>query len=325
MNPYEALARKSLANCPIDHEDIRWILTDESVHLLDLLSAAYKVRHHYFGNKVRVHIINNVQSGNCSEDCKYCAQSKDAPDQTVVYPMKTEEEILLEAKNASEAGAYRYCMVYSGRDLGRNRIADICRVVGKIKARFDMEVCVSAGFLSSEEARALKSAGVDRYNHNLNTSRDFYPEICTTHDYARRIDTINCANWSGLDICSGVIIGMGEGTNDIASILSELRRVEVKSVPINFFIPVPGHRVQPSGLTPHYCLKVLCLFRLALPKAEIRAAGGREYHLRSLQALCLYPANSLFSKGYLTTGGECVAETKQMIIDSGFQVDAVAS
>lgn len=319
----EAMGRKSLDHGGIDKDDIRRILTADDIELLDLLNAAFRVRRHYFGDGVRIHIINNVQSGHCSEDCRYCAQSKDSPDKSVVYPMKTEEEILAEAKHAGDSGACRYCMVYSGRDLGKHRIAEICRVVEKIRAGFDMEVCVSAGFLSLQEATALKKAGVNRYNHNLNTSREYYGEICTTHDYAQRLATINCARQAGLDICCGVIIGMGETAEDIVNMISELRNVKANSIPVNFFIPVPGHRIHPSVLTPQYCLKILCLFRLALPEAEIRAAGGREYHLRSLQSLCLYPANSLFSKGYLTTGGESVAETRQMIIDSGFRIDHI--
>jgi len=324
INKYDELVNKSIINGAVDPEDIKWIMKSNDVELLPLLHAAYKVRSKYYGNKVKIQIINNVQSGNCTEDCKYCAQSRNASDNKNVYPMKNDEEIIKGAENAYKNGAYRYCMVFSGRDLGKNRIDRICNVVRKIKERFKIEACVSAGFLTVEDAKKLKEAGVDRYNHNLNTSMEKYGEICTSHSYDKRVETINIARNTGLDICSGVIIGMGESLDDLINITGELKRVNANSIPINFFIPIKGHKIKnPQILTPEYCLKILCVFRFMIPKAELRAAGGREYHLRGMQSLCLYPVNSIFSKGYLTTGGETIEETKRMIIDAGFEIDAI--
>jgi biotin synthase len=321
---YEHLAVEAIEKGSISPEEIKWILEGDDINLLSLLDAAYKVRRYHFENKVKIHIINNVQSGNCSEDCSYCAQSKEAPVKSETYPMKSDTEILEEAEFAHQNGAYRYCMVFSGRDLGKNRIERITSVVRKIKEKYRMEICVSAGFLSEQDAATLKKAGVDRYNHNLNTSREHYNTICRSHDYRKRLGTIQTARENGLDICSGLIIGMGETSDDIVSAISDLRDVKANSIPVNFFIPIEGHRIEnPRELTPHYCLRVLCAFRLALPRTEIRAAGGREYHLRSLQALSLFAVNSLFSKGYLTTGGESVEETKQMIVDNGFILDHI--
>jgi len=161
---------------------------------------------------------------------------------------------------------------------------------------------------------AAVAAGVDRYNHNLNTSNNYYGEICSTHEYQERVRTIKTAKDKGLDICSGVILGMGETLDDIIQMISELKAVEVDSVPVNFFVPLEGHRISNYHKpTPHYCLKVLSVFHLALPQAEIRAAAGREYHLRSLQALGLYAVNSIFAQGYLTTGGDTLEATKKMI------------
>lgn len=321
-NRYQELADKSLKQETIGPDDIRWILTSEQVELLPLLHAVYQVRNTYFGNKVRIHILNNVQQGNCSEDCKYCAQSKDSQNETETYPMKEEEEIIEEASLAYEAGAYRHCMVFSGKNLGKNRIEKICSVTKKIKAKYPMEICVSAGFLNDKEAQHLVSAGVNRYNHNLNTSSNYYGQICSSHDFQQRINTIKTAKHNGLDICSGVIIGMGETCDDIIQMTNELKKVGANSIPINFFIPVEGHRISHfQKLTPQYCLKVLCAFRFAVPRTEIRAAGGREYHLRSLQSLCLYAVNSVFARGYLTTGGDDVDTTIQMIEDSGFVIE----
>ncbi len=323
-NRYTELVEKSLSTGGIDPEDIKWILTETEVELLPLLQAAYQVRYKYFGNKVKIHILNNVQSGGCSEDCKYCAQSGKSKGEIDIYPMKKDEEIIEEAGKAHEAGAFRHCMVFSGRDLGKNRIDKIAEVVKKIKALYPMEICVSAGFIEDVDAQKLVKAGVNRYNHNLNTSSSHYSSICTSHDFQKRVNTIQTARQNGLDICSGVIIGMGETVEDIIQMTKELKGVNANSIPVNFFIPVKGHRLSEfQALTPHYCLKVLCMFRLALPMAEIRSSAGREYHLRSLQPFCLYAANSLFAQGYLTTGGDHIDTIKQMIEDSGFAVERI--
>ncbi len=320
---YLNLVEKCLDNGCIDDDDIRWILTSSEVSLLSLLQAAYMVRYTYFKNNVRIHILNNVQSGGCTEDCKYCAQSSESENKTDIYPMQSDSEILTAAAKAYEEGAYRHCMVFSGRHLGKNRIEKICSVVRQIKKQYPMEICVSAGFLTEDDGVKLADAGVNRYNHNLNTSSSFYQQICTTHEYSKRVATINTAKNNGLDICSGIIIGLGEKTEDILRMTSELQKVNAASIPVNFFIPVDGHRlVQPQKLTPHYCLKVLSVFRFTNPRAEIRAAAGREYHLRSLQGLSLYPANSIFAKGYLTTSGDDIASVRQMINDFGFVVES---
>ncbi len=319
---YHELSEKSLKEGTISSNDINWILSSEEVDLLLLLHAVFQVRYTYFKNRVKIHILNNVQSGGCTEDCKYCAQSKESKGNVDIYPMKKDEEILEEARHAFEAGAYRHCMVFSGRELEAGRIEKICSVVKKIKNRYPMQICISAGFLSEKDAEKLSEAGVDRYNHNLNTSRNHYGQICTSHEYSKRIETIGVARKKGLDICSGIIIGMGETIKDLINMISELKKVKADSIPINFFIPVEGHRISDhQKLSPHYCLKVLSVFRFAIPEAEIRAAGGREYHLRSLQSLCLYAVDSLFARGYLTTGGNDMDFTRKMIEDSGFIVE----
>ncbi len=323
MDKYNQLVEKSFNN-NFSKEDILWILQSEEVELLPLLYASYQVRYKYFQNKVKIHLINNVKSGNCGEDCYYCAQSHAAKNEVVTYPLKNKEEILKEADFAYKNGAYRYCMVFSGSNQKESDIDYICEVVQEIKSKYKMEVCVSAGFLTEEKAKKLKEVGVNRYNHNLNTSSIHYKNICSSHDFKKRLDTLQKANIVGLDICSGVIIGMGETIEDIYIMTKELKEVNAKSVPINFFIPVKGHRVKNyQKLTPLYCLKVLAIFRFALPSCEIRCAGGREYHLRSLQALSLYPANSIFAQGYLTTGGDSFENTIKMIEDAGFILDRV--
>jgi biotin synthase len=168
----------------------------------------------------------------------------------------------------------------------------------------------------------LKKAGVNRYNHNLNTSNRYYETICSTHNYNERVDTIRAAKHGGLEICSGVILGMGEGIDDTIDMIYRLKEVKAAAVPVNFFLPVDGHRLlNYSNLTSQYCLKILCVFRFAMPQTEIRVGAGREYYLRSKQSLCLYIVNSIFANGYLTTGGDGIDTTRQMIIGNGFAVE----
>jgi biotin synthase len=175
--------------------------------------------------------------------------------------------------------------------------------------------------LQPHQAERLAEAGVDRVNHNLNTSRRFYDEICTTHTYQDRLDTLKTASDAGMELCTGLIVGMGETSDDVVDVVQELQTLNVASIPVNFLIDIDGTPLKESGrLTPQFCLKVLCLLRLAHPTKEIRIAGGREVHLRSLQPLGLYAANSLFVSDYLTTPGQEASEDFRMIEDLGFEV-----
>jgi biotin synthase len=296
------------------------ILESPDIDLLSLLHTAYNLRKAAFGNEVMLHIINNVQNGFCPEDCHYCAQAKTADTDINRYPNKSKEEILSEAKRAYESGAYRYCMVLAGKGLSPNRVAFLADVIQEIKRQYPLEVCVSTGILNEEKARILKQAGLDRLNHNLNTSESHYPEICTTHTYADRVHTLRAAKQAGIGLCSGVIIGMGEKIQDVIQTAKSLRFLDVVSIPINFYIPIEGTRLPQPNLSPQYCLRVLCLYRFLNPSAEIRIAAGREIHLRSLQPLALYPANSLFIDGYLNVNGSDFHRTIAMIQDTGFTI-----
>jgi len=195
-------------------------------------------------------------------------------------------------------------------------------VVETIKAEVPVSICVSVGLLDVEKASRLKQAGVDRLNHNLNTSERHYPEICTTHTYADRLATLHAARAAGLEMCSGLIVGMGEQDEDLVEVALELRRLAVPSIPVNFLLPIEGNPTKSDGsITPERALRVLAMMRLANPSAEVRVAAGREGHLRSLEALALWPANSLFVGGYLTTRGKGAIDTYRMIRDAGFVVE----
>ncbi len=321
---YRALTDTALVDAAPSQADALRLLTDPAVQLLPLLNAAFAVRHARFGNAVQVHILNNAQNGRCPEDCSYCTQAKTSTADIADYPIKSEDEVLAEAKRAYEAGAHRYCMVFAGRGPNEKRTEVLADLVRKIKQQYPLEVCVSAGLLDDEKAAALAAAGLDRYNHNLNTSRANYPKICTTHTYDDRVNTLRSARKAGVSTCSGLIAGMGEPPEDLVEIAFTLRELGSESIPVNFLLPFEGNVLDTPGpeLTPEYCLRVLCLFRLTNPRAEVRCAAGREFHLRSMEVMCLYPANSLFLDGYLNGRGAERRRTYQMIRDAGFEIQS---
>jgi len=322
---YARLADAALRDERLALEDAVRVMDDPDVELLPLLHAAFQPRKAHFGRKVMVHILNNVQNGLCPEDCGYCSQNKDSKAAIRQYPMKSDEAIFEEAERAAVSGASRYCMVLSGRGPSIERTKKLAGLIKGIKERYPIEVCLSAGLVEDEHARILAEAGLDRLNHNLNTSERNYDKICSTHSFADRVKTLEAARSHGIGSCSGLILGMGEKSEDVYDVASELRRLEVPSIPVNFLIPIEGNRVMDDGtLTPERCLRGLCLMRFANPRAELRIAGGREGHLRGMQALALYPANSLFVDGYLTTLGDATRETYELIRDAGFEVEGNA-
>jgi len=320
---YSQLAQQSLSGQELDNATCGRILSDALLEILPLLDAAYQVRKTYFGKEVRVHILNNAQNGHCQEDCHYCAQAKSSKADIEEYGIKSDEEILKEARQAYSKGASCYCMVFAGRAASESRIERLKRVLSQIKSEFpNKEICVSTGFVTNDGAVQLKKAGLDRLNHNLNTSESHYPNICTTHTFEDRLNTVLAAKSAGLKVCSGMIVGMGEEHVDIIDVAKRLRSLKAESIPVNLLVPIEGNLLAPedSKLTPDFILRVLCLFRFLNPTAEIRVAAGRELHLRSMEVMALYPANSLFLQGYLNAKGASNARTLRMIADAGFSI-----
>jgi biotin synthase len=318
---YQSLAETAITGKLLPQETCETLLIDDRIEILSLLHAAFQVRKHFHGKEVTVHILNNVSNGLCSEDCNYCAQSKSSSAEIIEYQEKSDDEIMAEAEQAYDAGAHRYCMVYAGRGKNIKRAEKIAGLVTSIKKKYPLEVCVSAGLMDEKSTAMLKAAGLDRLNHNLNTSASRYGQICTTHTFADRLNTLKAARQVGLEVCSGIIAGMGETPQELIEMAFMLRDLDASSIPINFLLPIEGNKlVAPLNLSPRYCLKILCLFRFINPKAEIRTAAGREHHLRSLEVLSLYAANSLFMDGYLNTQGNSRQETLQMIVDAGFTI-----
>ncbi|WP_437206807.1 biotin synthase BioB [Planctomicrobium sp. SH664] len=318
---WQDLAQRILGGEPIQREQAREILLADDDELLELLAAAFTLRKAYFGKMVQLYYLKNAKSGLCPEDCGYCSQSKisDAPVER--YSIANERVLMEGARKAKESQARTYCIVASGRGPSDREVNHVCDVVRKIKDELGLHVCACLGLLKPDQAQKLAEAGVDRINHNLNTSRRYYQEICTTHTYQDRIDTLKVVQEAGMELCSGLIVGMGEVDEDILDAVFELRQLDVKSIPVNFLHAIDGTPLaQKDELDPRYCLKVLCLLRMVHPSVEIRIAGGRELNLRSMQAMGLYPANSLFVSDYLTTKGQTAEEDFAMVRDLGFEI-----
>jgi biotin synthase len=288
-----------------------------------LLAAAYRVRKRYFGNRVRLNFLFNAKSGLCPEDCHYCSQSKVSSAPIEKYPLKSVEETLQMAERAVAVHAGRFCMVTSGRGPTEGELNRFVVNVRAVREKYpQLEICACLGLLADGQAEKLKEAGVFAVNHNLNTSERHYGEICETHTYQDRIETVQRVKTAGLSPCSGALVGMGESADDILDLGYALREMQVESLPVNFLMPIPGTPLADRyELNPTRCLNILCLFRFLNPKASLRISGGREVHLRSLQALGLYVANSIFIGDYLTTKGQPAAADLQMIRDLGFEIE----
>ena len=321
MNFSDLANRIISGECPTRTECLDVLLTPEE-HFLDLLASAFRIRRHFFGNTVRLQMLLNAKSGACQEDCHYCSQSSISTASIDRYALISPIEMVEGARRAARAKAQRYCIVISGRSPLDREIQEISTAVQQIKEEMSIQVCCSLGLLTQQQAVQLKAAGVDRINHNLNTSEAYHGSICTTHTFHDRLMTLKNAKAAGLELCSGGIVGMGESDEDLVDLAFALRDVNPDSIPLNMLHPVAGTPLEEKQeLTPHRCLKILCLFRFLHPRREIRAAGGREWNLRSLQPLALYVADSLFVDGYLTTPGQPAPEVWKMIEDLGFTVE----
>ncbi|ARF17321.1 biotin synthase BioB [Sporosarcina ureae] len=320
---YQQLATKVLEGHVLTDEESLAILNSPDEDLLLLLHATYSIRSHYFGNKVKLNMIINTKSGLCPENCGYCAQSIISKAPVEKYAMMKSEEILEGAERAAANKAGTYCIVASGRGPRDSELDIVIDSVKQIKEKHKgMTVCACLGILKPGQATRLKEAGVDRYNHNLNTSAEHHESITTSHTYDDRVHTVGLAKEAGISPCSGVIVGMRETKQDIISMARSLRELDADSIPVNFLHAVDGTPLEgTSELDPRYCLKVLCLFRYINPGKEIRISGGREVNLRSLQPLGLYAANSIFIGDYLTTAGQENDQDQKMLEDMGFVVD----
>lgn len=301
------------------------ILRSSDDELLAVLDAAFRIRRHRFGRGVRLHVLRNARSGGCSEDCGYCSQSAKATPGEERYPWQSCGELLAGAREAHALHAVRFCVVASGRAPTDRELDHICETVRTVKAVVPIDLCLSLGLLTPERARRLKEAGVNRYNHNLETSERYFPSLCTTHSFADRIATAKAAKAAGLELCCGGLVGAGETLEDRVELAFSLRDVRADSIPVNFLDPRPGTALASLPRIPAGdALRTLAMFRFVHPDTEIRVAGGREACLGPMQALALFAANSFFTSGYLTTGGQGYEADLRLLETAGFTVDGVA-
>jgi biotin synthase len=323
MTWLDLLADKVLQGEPVSREEALRVLASPDDELLDVVAAAFRVRRHFFGRRVKLNYLVNIKSGLCPEDCFYCSQRAGSAAGVLRYTWLKKDEVLAHAEAGVAGGARRVCMVASGRGPTDRDIDRVAGMISEFKAGHpDVEVCACLGLLSSGQAERLAAAGTTAYNHNLNTSGEHYGEICTTHEFADRVATVAAARDAGLSPCSGLIAGIGESDEDLVSVAFALAELRPDSVPVNFLIPFEGTPLSGRwDLTPQRCLRILAMVRFACPSAEVRLAGGREIHLRTLQPLALHIVNSIFLGDYLTSEGQPGQADLDMIADAGFTVE----
>jgi biotin synthase len=318
---WQALADRVLAGGRLERHEGRAVLDSSDVELLDLLAAVWRVRHRYFGTTVQLFFLMNAKSGLCPEDCGYCSQSKVSEAEIPRYNLLSAPRLLDAARLAAERQSKTFCIVISARGPTEREIDFVCSITPQIKSQYGLNVCACLGLLTPDQARRLAAAGVDKVNHNLNTSERHYGEVCSTHTYADRVATLEACRAAGLALCSGGIMGMGESPDDLVDMAFALADMRVESIPLNFLNAIDGTPLEGvRRINPRDCLRGLALMRLTNPAAEIRIAGGREIHLGSLQALGLYAANSIFVGDYLTTKGQLPEADYRMIEELGFTI-----
>ena len=308
------------ADPQLSREDALAILNTPDESLEELVSFAETFRRKYKGNHVSIHILTNARSGNCSQDCAYCAQSCRSKADIDKYKWVADEKLYEDNDFVNEHHLSRHCIGLSGMKFTDAEIEVLAEKIRKMKAD-GTHLCCSIGFLTEHQAKVLKDAGLDRINHNLNSSRNYYPNICSTHTFDQRVANIRMLQGLGYEICSGGIIGMGESREDVVDMLMELREIQPEALPINFLLPIPGtplEHADMSVLSTAYCMKVLCLARLLVPKADIRCAAGREVYFKGEENMLLRVVDSIFASGYLTADGQGIKDTIQTITDAGF-------
>jgi biotin synthase len=319
---WDVLAANVLEGHRISREQALEMLRSSDDRLEALLSAAERIRSHHFGREVHLHVLHNARRDLCPEDCSFCSQSSRYDTGIGEQPLSDVETLVEAAHAARVKGAARYCMVTATRGPSNTDLDVICEAVRRIKTELPgLEICTSLGLLNESRAHRLADAGVDRYNHNLETSERHFPTVTTTHSYADRVDTVQAARSAGMEACCGGIVGLGETLEDRVELAFALADLGVASVPLNFLDPRAGTPMEgfekPSA---EDCLRTLAMFRFVHPDVDLRVAGGREVCLGDQQPRALRAANSMFLEGYLTTPGQGASEDARMLAEAGYDV-----
>ena len=287
----------------------------DNLPLSELINQALQAKLHHRGTSFSLCTISNAKSGKCTEDCAYCAQSARYSTNAPEYGLKSADELVTEAMAARDAGASRFSIVTSGRGVTEREAEQICRCIRAIRDKAEINVCASLGILSRSTLERLKDAGLSRYHHNLETSREFFPRICTTHSFDERISTIKAAKEAGLEVCVGGLIGLGEQREHRQSLALEIASLEVDSVPLNVLVPIRGTPLYGTPPLPiHEILRTIATLRLLMPGTPIRLAGGRDSILKDFQGLAFMAgADAMLTGGYLTVRGRPVSEDTRMV------------
>jgi len=318
MNLISDLKKRVLAGELLEKESVLPLC---DAPLEELCSAADEIRLHFCGNVFDICSIINGKSGRCSEDCKYCAQSAFYKTQIDEYALLNTDELLRQAKYNAERGVLRYSIVTSGRKLSEAEINQICESIRAIREKIDIEVCVSFGLLNEEQFRKIKAAGASRIHCNLESSARFFSEVCTTHAYEEKIETLQAARRAGLSVCSGGIMGLGETMEDRIDMALTLRGLGVKSVPVNFLNPIKGTPYDKNILPDdEEKRRIVAIYRFLLPDASIRLAGGRDLIQDKGEGCFLSGANAAISGDMLTTSGITIKSDMSLLDKLGYEV-----
>ena len=295
-------------------------LTLYSQQVEELCSAANRIRLYFCANQFDICTIINGKSGSCSEDCKFCAQSAHNHTCAANYPLLSTSEIVAHARLNHAQGVLRYSIVTSGKHLSDAEVEKMCEAVWKIRSEVGISVCVSFGLLNEAQYRRLKQAGVTRVHNNLETSRRFFPQVCTTHTYEDKIAAIRAAQAVGLTVCSGGIMGLGETAEDRIEMALTLRELGIKSVPVNMLNPIPGTPFENNPkLTQEDMRRIVAVYRFLLPDASIRLAGGRGLLQDKGEGCFVSGANAAISGDMLTTAGITVKTDMALLEKLGYR------
>lgn len=293
---------------------------ENSIEIEQLCNSANNIKSYFCGDKVELCAIINAKSGNCSEDCKFCAQSSHYKTGAKVSTLVSKEVALKAGKENEEEDVNRFSLVTSGRKVNGKDFDRVLEIYDSLNKELKIKLCASFGILNYQELVMLKEKGVTRYHHNLETSREYFQKICTTHSYDERIDTINSAIKAGMEVCCGGIIGLGEEIEDRVKLAFQIKKLGARSIPINILNPIKGTPLENAkGLSQNEILKAIAVFRFINPKALIRLAGGRnlidDYGKRCLSS----GANATITGNFLTTSGNTIIDVKKMINELSFK------
>ena len=304
-----------LNNKQISKADAKTLFQIKDNFLKNLSDAANEITRFYQGKKIDIEHLTNIKKYYCSEDCSFCSQSAFFNTKIDDYKLQPADEIVDQAKTAKNNGADSFCLVAAWREPSDDDFHTVCNIIKEINSKVGISLECSLGFLTIEQAKKLKLLNVKRYNHNLETSRTKFPEICTTHTFDDRINTLKIARQAGLELCTGGIIGIGETKKQREEFILEVAELNPEEVTINLLVPFPGTPLEfQKQLELEEILRVFAVLRFLLPRSIIKISGGREVNLNDDgKELLLSGANGIISAGYLTLGGNSMNKDSKMI------------